>query len=428
MKAFAVPPVVFASNAALSLVFFSGIAHGFGDATLGHILLLQAIAAVVAISCAPQSWVYILAAKEPSELIACYRRGVTIEVAGLSLGAAIIALALMLPWRVLDPWRDGMLVIYLSLAIQGMGSCMGWFRATESWYRYSLWILGANLIRAPLIWATPLLTAHGLLPDVGGDTAAIIAIYFLLPDLVRLSAIALPLALRHYRWPGLAESVAAARTIMQNWFFDLGSMSTEVVDRIAVGLLLGPQTLVAYFFARKVGVIAGMVTEPFFAEQYRRTVLLRSAQARAAMQRHVYLQGIVISVAIFAAIMAAILLLRLMPSVAVLLPAAVDNLFPMFTGVLLVECLLAANRWSRFVALLNGGGARLLLVRVSLLMLFTVNLWLFGATISGLGLALAFALSWVLEAVYVSDQLRRAERPPAQWHAGASAGRERLAE
>jgi hypothetical protein len=348
-----------------------------------------------------------IAAQGREELVARYRRGFSAEVACIALGALVIAAISTLP--IGDKW-SGVLIIYASLAVQASSSCLGWLRATENWRRYMLWVIGANLIRVPLIWATPSLVTEGWLPDVRGEQALVMAIYFLAPDLVRWVAIALPIAFRHYRWPGLSETIGATRIILQNWLFDVGSSMTDTADKVVVGALLGSQTLVAYFFARRLGIVATMVCEPFYAEHFRRNMAIPNAVARRQRQAAIYWQGLGFALALFVAMMGAILAATLVPALATLMPNAVLALLPLFASVLLVDCLIAANRWSRFIAQLNGGSLQLLGVRLALFSLFVLNVWLFGNMLAGLGLALAFGLSWLLEAAYVSSQLRRVSR------------------
>jgi len=407
MNVLAVPTIASGLAAALSVLFFTGLSRVIGDALLGQVILVQAVAAIVVILCVPQCWVYMIAAQSREELVARYRRGFSAEVASIALGALVIAPISVFPLG--DKW-SGILIIYTSLAVQASSSCLGWLRATENWRRYTLWVLGANLVRVPLIWATPWLVTKGWLPDVRGEQALVMAIYFLAPDLVRWIAIALPIAFRHYRWPGLSETIGATRIVLQNWLFDVGSSLTDTADKVVVGALLGSQTLVAYFFARRLSIVATMVCEPFYAEHFRRNMAIPNPVVRRQRQAVIYRQGLGLAFALFVAMMGAILVAALMPVLATLMPNAVLALLPLFALVLLFDCLIAANRWSRFIVQLNGGSLQLLGVRLVLFSLFVLNVWLFGNMLAGLGLALAFGLSWLLEAAYVSGQLRQVRR------------------
>lgn len=418
MKTIAIPTLNSALTAVMSILFFTGLSQVMGDELLGKIILVQSAIAIVTIACVPQCWVYLLRAQNKADLVDRYRRGFSVEVAGILFGTLIVTGFLATP--ISEQW-NGSLIIFASLAVQASSSCQGWLRANESWSRYTLWVLFPNLIRVPLIWATPWLVAENYLPDARGDQSSVMAIYFLAPDILRWLAIAAPIALRHYRWPGLSEIVTAARLILQNWLFDVGSAVTDVADKVVVGTLLGPQVLVVYFFARRIGVVATMICEPFFAEQYRRTVAVVADLARSRYQVRVYRQGLGLAFVLSLAMVAVVLSAAQLPFFAKLMPDAVIDLLPLFLCVMMVDCLLAGNRWSRFIAQINGGNARLLGIRITLFLLFTLNAYIFGNWLTGLGLAAAFALSWMLEAGYITAVLRIIVRKASAAAAAAAA-------
>ena len=390
----------------MSVLFFTGLSRIFGDTMLGQIILLQSAAAIVLVACTPQGWVYVIGARDRNELGARYRCAFTAEILGIAVGATILIVFLALPIAAVDQWRDGALAIFASLAIQCMGSCLAWLRATESWYRFTLWNVGPNLIRVPLIWATPWLLSHGWIPDAHSDRGLLIAIYFLTPDILRLLTVAMPIALRHYRWPGIVATKLATKVILQNWLFDIGSAITEIADKVVVGAFVGPQSLVAYFFARKVGVAITMVTEPYFAEHYRRISVLDTSLDRTRIQRRIYGRGVLMALALVGLIIVSLFFIMKLPFTAELLPLVVQSKFMLFAAVLFVDSQLAANRWSRFSAQLSGSGVELLMVRLAIFALFASNVWAFGVFMSGTGLVLALVLSWALEAGYLWSRLK----------------------
>lgn len=411
MKVFAVPTITAGLTAAMSMLFFVGLSRCFGDALLGKIIVVQAGAGLVAMVCIPQCWVYLIGARSPAELRSRYAQGLSTELIGIAMGAVIVGLGVSLPVFAAPEWRSGALIIYVSLAIQASSSCLGWLRANESWRRYAFWNLAPNVVRVPLIWLTPWLVHQGVLPDASGDAPLVMALYFLAPDIVRLVLVYLPIAARNYAWPGFGQTLSGARSILQNWLFDIGSAATDTADKLVVGTLLGPHILVAYFFARKLGIITIMVTEPFYAEHFRRVVKLGAPAAWSQMVTRVYLQGIGFAAGLYAAMMCGVAIILSIPPLAAFVPRAISAAIWLFAAVLLVDCLLAANRWSRYLAMMNGAASRLLLVRLSLFALFLVNTAWFGNAFSGMGLAGAFALTWALEAGYVRAQTGRLRRP-----------------
>jgi hypothetical protein len=105
--------------------------------------------------------------------------------------------------------------------------------------------------------------------------------------------------------------------------------------------------------------------------------------------------------------MGALMLLIPVPALRSLLPGAVTEMFTLFAGVLLFDCLLAANRWSRYITHFGSGSVRLLSVRIVLFGIFAANVWAFGSVLSGLGLMFVLGLSWLLEAIYIAQQMRQ---------------------
>lgn len=404
MKSVTIPTLTAGLTAAMSVLFFAGLSRVFGDDTLGQIILVQSAAALVVIACVPQCWVYLLEAQGHDELVTRYRTGFTVELVGFALGALIIAITINVSGS--ERWQGG-LVIFASLAVQASSSCLGWLRATESWRRYFLWVIGPNLLRVPLIWTTPWLISEHWLNELRSNSAIVMALYFLLPDMLRWTVIAVPIAMRQYRWPGLVETVAAIRIILRNFLFDIGSGVTDVADKVLIGILLGPQTLVAYFFGRRLGIISTMVCEPLYAEKFRRISAVSEPVKRSLHQTTTYRNGLALAFILFLVMLSMVAVATQFPQLNKLIPAAVLTMFPLFVLVLLVECMLAANRWSRYVVQLNGGALQLIMVRVAIFTLFALNVWLFGDMFAGLGLAAAFALTWLLEAGYLVILLRR---------------------
>jgi hypothetical protein len=283
---------------------------------------------------------------------------------------------------------------------------MGMARVRNLWRRYMLWILIPNLIRVPLVWALPLIAPRLGIPDMAGNRSAIIFTFFLLPDMARVALIYLPQVLRHFSLPGMAELRASARQIYRNWFFDVGSAATDQADKLFVGALFGPQVLVAYFFARRIGVITVMVTEPFYMELYRRRMTGNAAPGwlviwgRGAMLA----LGLSVSAAILLAVLSKV------PIAAQFLPNAVVLLMPMFAAVMVIDSLFAANRWSRFLAQVTNRAVSLLTVRLAAFGLFVLVAILMAPTQPVWGVVIAFAAALSVEALYVRALASRAER------------------
>jgi hypothetical protein len=229
---------------------------------------------------------------------------------------------------------------------------------------------------------------------------------FLVPDIFRFATLYLPTALRHFRWPGVAAVHTAARQIYRNWFYDVGSAATDHSDKLFVGGLFGPQVLVAYFFARRIGVVTVMVTEPFFMELYRR----RETGASPLGAGAIWARGLGLATAIWAGMTLAIVLATQIPPVARFVPEAVVTLLPMFVAVMLLDSLFAANRWSRFLAQMTARAVQLFGVRLFGFGLFALVAWLVAPAMPVWGVVLAMASGLLVDTVYVQALVRLTRR------------------
>jgi len=393
VKVVAIPAITSALTAGLSVLFFIGLSRVYGDTTLGRIILIQAAAALVQVVCIPSSWVYLLGASGPHEIVERYSHGQAVEWAGTAVGLAIMAVVS----AVSGVWERELLLSYFALSIAASSSCLGYLRATSSWRRYVAWVLMPNMIRLPLVWATPAIVGAGIMPNLAGSLAAIIACYFLVPELFRLVTISVPLVIEKFEWQGLTRIVAGARRIMHNWLFDLGSAATDQADKLLVGSLLGPHVLVAYFFGRRMGGLAVMVTEPIYWELYRRNA---ARSDRRDLER-VWWKGLASAFVLWSLMAGAVGLAILTPPVARFLPNAIVGLFGVFLGVMLLDGLSAANRWSRYLAQAAGRATRLLVVRLSIFGVFAVTLALLAPRLPTWGVVLAMLASLACESAYV---------------------------
>jgi len=406
MKAFTIPVLSSALVAFMSIFFFAGISFVLGDRVLAQMVTYQAIAAVVLIFCTPQSLVYMIGSHQSDEIQNRFSQSFTAEIVGISTGAAILAIALILLPSGLLPGRAAIILFYFSLAVHALQSCLGSFRAREHWTYYAAWNLTPNLVRVPLIWGTPWLRAHGLSPGLGTTFESQVFLYFLVPELVRFVFIALPLIVSTFSRPLFADVLGAAKTIFKNWIYDIGSVICDQMDKVVIAAVLGPQILVAYFYARRIGVAVSMVTEPFYAEQYRKLI------SRPSDHRHIriYCGGLVLSMVLCAMLVGVLFLIKNIALLNHYIPDSVQSMFLVFLCVVFFDALLAANRWIRFVGQLDGGAMRILYLRLAVFGLYMVNISFFGNLGSGLGLVLSFALSWLIEAAYLVRRMLIADR------------------
>jgi hypothetical protein len=400
VKVFAIPTTTSGLTAALSVLFFVGLSRVYGDTMLGQIILVQAAVALVQVALVPSSWVYLLGGTGEADLARKYSEGQLVEWAGISAGALMVAAGS----AVIGERAAGAIPLFLSLAIGASSSCLGYLRATGRWRLYFLWVLTPNLIRVPLVWATPALVAAGVLPDPMGSRTAIAIGYFLVPDLARLGAIYVPIAAAHFAWPGVARTARAARRILRNWLFDLGSAVTDQADKLIVGAVVGSQVLVAYFFARRMVIVTVMVTEPMYWEFYRR----RAADIARIGLADTWFRGLASAVLLWSAMAAIISLAIRTPLVGVYIPNAIVSMIGMFLAVMLLDGLFAANRWSRYLAQASDRSVQLLVVRLAVFGVFAVTLALLAPIFPIWAVVVAMLAALGCEAAYVARLAQKA--------------------
>jgi hypothetical protein len=303
------------------------------------------------------------------------------------------------------PQGDGAVMLYLALAIQASAATMGLARVRNQWRRYMLWILLPNLIRVPLIWGLPWLAPRFGWTMAELNRSAVIFLCFLVPEIIRFVTLYLPCAIKNFRLPDMAAVRSAARQIYRNWFFDFGSAATDQIDKLFVGALFGPQVLVAYFFARRIGVVTVMVTEPFYMEFYRR----REGGETQFSVGSIWARGLGLALAIWAGMALLVVAATQIPPLAPILPQAVVALLPMFVAVMLFDSLFAANRWSRFLAQMTARAVQLFSVRLAAFALFALVTLLTAPTMPVWGVVLAMAAALLAEALYVRALVVKAE-------------------
>ncbi|WP_426164940.1 hypothetical protein [Sandarakinorhabdus sp. DWP1-3-1] len=407
VRALGIPTLTSGLAAGLSVLFFIGLSAAFGDRMLGEIILVQAIVQIVVVTCVPQCFVYLLGSRDDTDTAQRYSQGAVAELGGVALALLVLGVGLNLPIPGLSTVQAGAVPMFVSLAVQALGSCQARLRTLERWPRYMLWVLLPNMVRVPLIWATPLAQSVGYLPDFAGDRAAIIVTYFVIPDILRLALIYIPNLVSHFVRPQDECFLGGLRQILRNWWFDIGSALTEIADKIVVGAMLGPELLVVYFFARRIGIVAIMVIEPLYAESFRRMQKIDSSLRTAASELRIFGNGLAMAISLFIVMATLFSGALLVPAVAVTIPEPIIVHRLLFFMVLFFDCVVSANRWSRYAAQLRGKSATLFAIRIMLFSVFTLGVWMFGSNGGGIGIAVAFGIAWALEALVLLRWLSR---------------------
>lgn len=400
MKVFAVPTVTAGATAGLSMLFFLALNHVVGEKMLAHIVIVQAAVAIVQIVVVPNTWMVLIGSTN-DRLSATYSAGQSIEwIAGLAT-ITIITLA----QGAVGEASAGASAMSLSLLISGSNSLLGFFRAREDWFRYVLWTLIPNAMRLPFVLATPWLVREGWLSDPASDPGKIIYLYFLLPDLVRFAVILLPHAIKNFVVPSIEILVSTARLTLKNWLYEIGSASIDQGDKLIVGSLLGPQVLVAYYFARRLGIVSVMVIEPMYWEYFRR-FQTGTGEAMSKTWR----RGLGFSLLIWASAALGAFVLSRIPLIAAFLPTAILSLFGLFIGVLLADCMNGVNRWARYIAQLSKYSLVLLGVRWTAFASFVLTIILVKDAMPTGSVLVGMASAVLIETMFILFLLKKAPR------------------
>jgi hypothetical protein len=411
MKAFAVPSVCSAATSVLSLIFYGAFSRFYGDTLLGWVIILTASMSLVQLGLVPQAWLYVVGALDDPNLRTRFSIGVLAEAGGGVLGLCVLAILFSLPIDLLRNHRSEALLVFGGLWIAGSSSLQGLLRARGTWRPYAAWMLVPSVLRVLFIFAFPLATGAGLMPDLANHSVALIAIYFFVPDLIRYLLVNIAFLPKWFVLPSMGNFVEGLRGIWHNWLFDFGSAITESGDKVLVGALVGPYILTAYFFARKIGGAVTLVIEPFYAEHYRR-IALSPPERRPRRQVATYLLGLSLGVCISLLGAGTVLAASEIPFFSPYIPEAVRMNILLFSAVLVIDSGISANRWSRYISQSGNRSLVLLIFRVASFLTFGLSLFLLDDLSGGSALALSFALLWLLDIIFLGVMFR-SKVPPA---------------
>lgn len=406
MKAYAIPSLSSGLAALISIVYYSLFSVNFGNDLLGMFIFLLSIVSLVQIALIPQTWVYIIAA--PSDLEAHFRFsvGAVVELFGGILAALVLLVICLIPALPLRAHAKEAAIIFTGLWIAGCSSPQGLARRLNLWNVFMCWMLLPNIIR--LIFILAYVNEIRPFGQLNGNTNSwkIFLIFYLIPEVIRFLGV-YPRLLRKFFVPvQLKHAYSETKKILSNWMFDVGSAITEVADKIVVGALLGPILLVVYFFARKFSIVSSMLLEPYFAESYRRLLTSDSANLLKDSTK-IYLSGIAISLSVFALIVIALYLQGHVYFIERLVPSVIYEHSYVFIAVLAIDCLIAANRWGRYLSHLTNRHIQLFIIRITSFALFAMGCYFLFPLFSDFAVPVAFFCCWIFETSYDIYLLRK---------------------
>jgi hypothetical protein len=418
MKAYVIPSFSSGLAALISIGYYSLFAINFGNDLLGLFIFLLSIVSLVQIAFIPQAWVYIIAATTDRDAHYRFSVGALVELFGGILAALILLVLCLIPALPLRAHVKEAMIILGGLWIAGCSSPQGLARRLNLWNIYMQWMLLPNIIRLIFIMAY----INGFRPfgRLTGDDHRwkIYLIFYLVPEIIRFLLV-YPRLLKKFFVPVQLKHVYMETIkILRNWLFDVGSAITEVADKIVVGALLGPILLVVYFFARKFSIISIMFLEPYFAESYRRLVTPDNSNPLKTATK-IYLNGIAMSLSVFALIVTGLFYSHShLYSVARLVPSVIYEHLYVFTAVLAIDCLIAANRWGRFISHLTSKHVHLFIVRIISFAIFVIGCFILIPWFSDAAVPAALFCCWIFETIFDVYLLRNINSAAALCHIG----------
>lgn len=386
--------VVSGSSAAVggsSLIFYS-ILMAQSDATLmAGFISITAIASIVQIGLVPNTMIFVYSAGTRKRRNNNVFYAVILEIIGLSIGALLLGLAALV-----YETQIAIIIVFLSYSMAGSTSCIGYIRAENRWLFYIIAFVLPSALRLAIILID---LANG---RIQSTLSGIALHYLLLPEIIRYAIVVPPIFFSNFRMPNWLSMQRACRIVFGNWVYDVGSAMVEVGDRLILSLLLSPNLLVLYFFARRLGAATTIVLEPFYAITFKTIVNSKVESYLARDLLNVLGRGYIISGTIALLCWGSLSsVLYSVQSAASFIPALVEDFGLTFGALVLIDAAIAANRWGRYLSLLDGHVLALMTSRLMCLALFFCIVWLWPSETRVLGLLAGFASFAVLEFSFI---------------------------
>lgn len=391
-------PIVVGSSitvAGSSLIFYA-ILTAHADATLMASLITAAAAAsMVQIAVVPNTMIFVYSAGTQKSREDAVFYAAMFELIGIAIGATSLGLG-----AIFLPNGSAVLLAFLGYGMAGSTSAIGYIRADRKWAFYVIAYVLPSALRLMLLMVD---LGRGNVPS---ELYEIVRRYFLIPELARYAIVMPPIFIRSLRFPRRSRLQRALRTVFHNWIFDLGSALVEVGDRLILSAIVTPKLLVLYFFARRLGAAATIVLEPFYAINFKSFVNSIEGNRNSRDLMNVLIKGYLIG-GFMALFVWGILSLapHTVPTSIRFIPAFTTEYPFAFPAVMLIDSVIAANRWSRYISLLDGRTFTLLGWRFFCLSLFVLVTWSCSGGNEEVGLVVGFACFALVEHHFVSRKV-----------------------
>lgn len=394
----AVPSGCGALVAAVSLAFYSALVQLVSRDLAAAYIAAISLAAIVQIACVPQAWIYTFTAAE-KERAARTTNAAVAETLGFLIGFAVV-----LPLAALTGDGVALVLAYAALGMAGSTSTLGLVRAKGDWALYALIVTFPSIARVALIGVTTLAETN---PGSDPSLASLVFLYLLVPEGARYVLLHLPILLRAWEgftWIGVRESAAH---LFRNWYFDIGSAATEVADKYILSHLLSPAVLLVYFFARKISSATTIVLEPFYSARYRTLSSIETTREKRRHSTNTLRKGYAVALLVSLLTWAIVQILG-MTSIGTFsfIPAAILAYAGLLALCMAIDGALAANRWGRYLSIVQNRARALLLARLACFATFIAVTWVASRFSETIGLILGFAIYAALEFFYVATSAK----------------------
>jgi hypothetical protein len=392
-----VPSICGAVVAAVSLVFYATLVQTVSIELTAAFIATTSLAAIVQITFVPQAWIYVYGVQEQADRRRRFSSSVLVE-----LGGGLVGLLVAVPLAYLSEYGQSLLLAYAALVMAGSTGAQGYVRGEGRWATYALFVTMPSFLRLAIAASVILgnFTFISSLPQM-------VVVYLLIPEGIRYLILNIPLTLGAWQSVNLKQVRQTSGQLFRNWLYDIGSATTEVADKYFISLIVSPNLLIVYFFVRKMSSAVTIILEPIYASSYRKLCFQLDHPATCRKLVQPLLSGYLIAAVICLIMVAAVKLLSLASfGHIVLIPGILLANMPLFTVCLFIDGAIAANRWGRYISILNGSAASLLVARWFCFAVFILTVSGLSSRVDSMALAIGFSCYALLELAYVARSTR----------------------
>ena len=274
--------------AAISMLFYGTLVNLASTEVAAGFIATTSLAAMIQIACLPQAWIYVY--RQPSKSIITSSN--LVEITGICLGLGFAT-------AISNFTDNGVALVYayLALAMAGSTVSLGYLRGKRFWALFATSTLLPSFTRLAIA-----LFLVSTKPGKIESLTSIILVFLLIPEGIRYLTFSIPVIALNWTSTTVAEVTDTWKKVFHNWLYDIGSATTEVADKYLISLIVSPQLLVVYFFARKITSVITISIEPIYALKYRKLCETPEINRRSQMRKRILTDGYAASTALCTAV------------------------------------------------------------------------------------------------------------------------------